>query len=347
MNCWTTLILLWPVFCDGFEVGYTASMVNFPFVTALYYKEGQYHDKRPFCTGTIITDRYVLTTAGCMYRTNPETPSKRLYQSIQLISAWMGSSFGFVPGSQLVDAQMIYMTNYYFPLDADLKAIWGSDAPPSNNYTIGGFTYFYLDFCLIYTKTAIRYNSYVHAIPFDVRNISAVMGYWNFTIAEEDTFGTVVPDCYVAGWGGYKGEQANKLYRLRYVKARYTERIHCVIAYCGNCSLCHQRFFNESAYTCFSAYMTGDTCLEDEGAPLFCPWFGYKNQEGLGWGAMLAVLSGKMGACMKTELPSMYNVVWLAYPFFTRIMHFIWPPPGHEWIVPRSNDDDDYEQELN
>ncbi|KAF6212671.1 hypothetical protein GE061_013197, partial [Apolygus lucorum] len=334
MNCLLTFaLLLWPVFCNGFEVGYTASMVNFPFVAALYYKEGVFTDNRPFCTGTIITDQYILTTAGCMWRPNPEISKIKMYENIRDVSAWVGSSFGYVKGSRLIDAQMLKMDNSYFPLKEDLQKIWGSDSPATNNYDISGFTYFYLDFCLLKTSSRINFNSYVHAIPFDVQNLTAAMRFWNDTIGGEDFYGTVVSDCYVAGWGGFKGERANKLYRLRYVKARYTERIHCVIAYCGNCSLCHQRFFNESTYTCFSSYMTGDTCMEDEGAPLFCPWFGYKNQKGLGWGAMLALLSGKMGACMKTELPSMYNVIWMAYPFFTRVMKFIWPPPGHEWIV--------------
>ncbi|KAF6212670.1 hypothetical protein GE061_013196 [Apolygus lucorum] len=353
MSCWKSLVLLlWPVICHSFEVGYTASMVNFPFVAAIYYKEGKFNNQRPFCTGTIITDGYVLTTAGCMHRRNPENSEEEMYESVeqQHITAWIGSPFGFVKGSRLVDAQMVVIQNFYFPQKQDLTAIWKSDAPPYNNYTVNNFTYFYLDFCLLKTQKQIIYNNFVHGIPFDVRNVTTAMTFWNTTIYNDvDTSGNVMPDCYAAGWGGLKDLERpnyNALYRLRYVKARFTERIHCVVAYCGNCSLCHLRYFNESTYACFSSYMTGDTCEEDEGAPLFCPWFGYKNKQGLGWGAMLGLLSGKMGSCLETKLPSMYNVIWLAYPFFSRITNFLWPPPGHEWLIPRRDNENDYEQEL-
>ncbi|KAF6200059.1 hypothetical protein GE061_006359 [Apolygus lucorum] len=329
MRSFVFFFLVWPIVCRGLELGWTASMSNWPFIAAIFHKPKDKDLPKLLCTGTIIDDLHILTTEYCMV-----TPvnGKPPFQTPDVLKIWVGSGFRDIDNKEGGDAQLRDVSEVLLPSDQDLKKTIGIG---KNNFTGGdGFVYRYLDFSILRLDKEILYNKHVIPARFDVRSYQDSQKQyvpWKRKLDEEIDW---IPDCFMAGWG-YDETKIQKLHekpnsqRLLFNRLKFTPRSKCDLAYCSNCSLCGNSTEHlPNIYWCFSSQTWPDTCPGDHGAPLYCPWFGFQRGNIKTVGAIFGILSGKPGTCNKARVPGKFTAIWFAYNFIERVLNKgKFPPP--------------------
>uniref|UniRef100_A0A0A9Z3Z0 Kallikrein-1 n=1 Tax=Lygus hesperus TaxID=30085 RepID=A0A0A9Z3Z0_LYGHE len=323
-------VRLWAIVrvCQGLELGWFASMHNWPFVASLGYTLTEPPEKMIwFCTGTIINGFHILSTQGCVEKTIYKVHKVKYVAT--LIRVWVGS--GYALEQQLPtgpsEAQYMAVSQIFVPTPEDTRRTLGFD---NNQFQAKDYTYYYLDFSILRLAKELNFNRFVQPARFDVRTFrDARQQYvpWKRRLDDETDY---IPDCYMAGWGfNDNGDAESKSTRLLYTRLKFTPRMKCDLAYCTNCSVCSNSTEHlPNLYWCFSSYLWSDTCPGDQGAPLFCPWFGYKTHIGRKVGAILGIHSAKPGTCNQATLPSKFSAIWFAYNFIERILdQGRFPPP--------------------